>query len=94
MAKPKEKIYSKAELREIMRDTARETARETVRETLQGLGVDMDDPVAVQHDFAFIREWRTLWASARRRAVIATVGVLITAAVGAILVSLRSLFTK
>lgn len=95
MAKAKkERIYSKDELREIMRETARETAHETVRETLQGLGVDMSDPVAVQHDFAFIREWRTVWASARKRAIIATVGVLVSAAVGAVWIALRGFFAK
>jgi hypothetical protein len=91
---PREKIYSKAELRDIMRETARETARETVRETLQGLGVDMSQPLEVQHDFAFVREFRTTWASVRRRVILVAVGVLASGGAGALMIGLKSYFSN
>ena len=84
------RIYSKEELEEIMQKIARVTAKETVRETFQGLGVDMSDPISVQHDFAFVREFRTTWASARRRTVIVLVGVLASAGAGALWLGIRA----
>lgn len=89
-----DRIYSKEELEDIMGKIARVTAKETVRETFQGLGVDMEDPIAVQHDFAFVRELRTTWASARRRAVIVLVGIGASACAGAIGLGIKAVFAN
>ena len=65
------------------REIAREAARAAVPEALRTLGVDTDNPIEVQKDFATLRDIRHLWRKARNAAVwglvIATTGVLVTA---------------
>jgi hypothetical protein len=89
-----DRIYSKEELEDIMQKIARVTAKETVRETFRGLGVDMEDPISVQHDFAFVRELRTTLSCARRRAVMVLVGIGASACAGAIGLGIKAVFTN
>jgi hypothetical protein len=88
------KNLSEAKLRKIIREESQETVKETVHETLKGLGVDVEHPIEVQNDLSALREWRLLWSAGRKRAVIAIVGVLATAAVSSIILAFRSLFGK
>lgn len=48
---------------------------ETVRETLLSLGVDTSDPLAVQRDFAALREWRQSIEAVRAKGIVALVGI-------------------
>lgn len=53
---------------------AKRVAQETVRETFVALGVDMDKPLAVQKDFAFLRTARYV----TRKVVFTIVGLVAT----------------
>jgi hypothetical protein len=88
------KNLSEAKLRQIIREESSQTVKTTVKETLRGLGVDVDHPLEVQNDLSALREWRVLWSASRKRAVIAVVGVLATAAVTSILMAIRTIFGK
>lgn len=60
----------------------RQLMRETVSETLLGLGIADQDPIAMQRDFAFLRQWRSSTESIRSKAMLTAVGLVVTAAVG------------
>lgn len=70
---------TKEEIREIVRDT--------VRETLTSLGVDVDNPLEVQRDFASLREHREMFASLRKKVFLAA-----AAALGALAAWAKTLF--
>lgn len=71
------------------REIAREAAREAVQELLTELGVDHRDPIEMQRDFQFLRDLRAGSAAVKRRSVLTLVGIVITAAVAALVLGLR-----
>lgn len=74
----------------IDREELREIVRETVRETMRELGVDTEDMLEVQRDMSFLRDLRKARDSATAKAVVVAVGVLITAALGALALGIKS----
>lgn len=76
------RIFSKDELRELMKDT--------VHETLKGLGVDVDRPTEMQHDLAYLREFRTYTSAMVKRALVTAVGALVTGGLALLLLGIRS----
>lgn len=63
--------------------------RETVRETMLELGVDSSDNLEMQRDMSFLRDLRKARDSMTAKMVAVAVGVLITAALGAIALGIR-----
>ena len=61
----------------------------SVHETLIALGVDVDDPMQVQRDFAALRSWRTSLETVRKQGLIAAVGILVAGFMGLLWVALR-----
>jgi len=53
------------------KEEIRELIRDTVRETLMGLGIDAGNPLEVQKDFASLREHREMFASLRKKVLLA-----------------------
>jgi hypothetical protein len=72
-------------------EEVRALVREAVRETLTSIGVDQSDPLEVQRDLAWLRDVRQASRSARGKALAALIGLLVTAAAGALWVGLRAL---
>lgn len=60
------------------REEMRELIQETVRETLTTLGIQAGDPIETQRDFQFLRDTRKATASARAKAFLVVMGILIT----------------
>lgn len=52
------------------------TAKATVKETFIALGVDMNDPIGVQRDFAWLRTARSYTSLVRRTAIVGVLGLL------------------
>ena len=71
------------------REIAREAAREAVQELLTELGVDHRDPLEMQRDFQFLRDLRAGSEAVKRRSVLTLVGIVITAAVAALVLGIR-----
>jgi len=61
----------------------------SVHETLIALGIDVDDPMQVQRDFAALRSWRTCLETVRKQGLIAAVGILVAGFMGLVWVALR-----
>lgn len=55
---------------------------ETVTQTLLMLGVDTDDPVALQKDMAHLRAWRESMETVRKQSLITAIGVITAGVLG------------
>ena len=64
-----------------MRTIAKEAAHEAVNEMLEKFGVDIEHPLEMQEDFAFMRSYRKLSQRVGSR-VIMTIVTLVTAGIG------------
>lgn len=71
------------------RGDVKQVVREAVHETLISLGVDAASPLTVQQDMHFIRELRSASERVRSRGLLALVGILVTAAAGAIWLGIK-----
>lgn len=73
-----------------LREIIRETVRLTVRETFERLGVDVADPIEFQRDLQSLREWRLVVQAARKHAILALLGVLVTGSAAALWIGVKS----
>lgn len=60
----------------------RQLVRSTVNETLLGLGLESSNPLALQRDLQFLRQWRQSTEAVRTKAMITVVGFVVTAVCG------------
>ena len=81
---------TRAELRQI----TKEAALEAVGEMLTKLGIQHEQPLEMQRDFQFIRDWRLSSESVKVKAFIAAVTILISGLAGAAWMGLRALLMK
>jgi TRAP-type mannitol/chloroaromatic compound transport system substrate-binding protein len=75
-----------------VQNVAEAAARKAVAEMLLMLGVDASDPKAIkemQRDFAYVRSWRESVVTVRSAGLKAAVTVLVTGALGAVLLYLQ-----
>lgn len=77
---------SETELSEVVRSTA----RESVITTLTTLGIQVDDPIQMQQDFMFIRNFRMSSQQATRYAAMTIIGILISGVIGLIVMGVRT----
>jgi hypothetical protein len=54
----------------------------TVKKTLMELGLDTDNPIELQRDFAHLRTWRESIEEVKRKGFLAAVTVVVTGALG------------
>jgi len=80
--------------REELRDVIRATVKETVRETLSEIGMDSTHPLDLQRDMSFLRDLRVARDSVTVKAMLVGLGVIVTAALGAIAVGIRHWFSS
>lgn len=76
------------ETKALIEDVAQEAANKAVEGALTKLGVDHQNPIEMQQDFARLREWRTSVDAIRRKGILTVVGVLVTGALAALWVGL------
>lgn len=72
------------------RADVKEVVREAVTETMLTLGIDASQPITVQQDMHFIRELRSASEKVRSRGLLALVGILVAAALGALWVGIKA----
>lgn len=62
---------------------------ETVEQTLLTLGVDTDDPVALQRDMAHLRAWRESMETVRKQTIVTAIVIAVTGILGLIWLALK-----
>lgn len=82
---------SEHRLTEGQREELREVIRETVSETLVRVGLQSGDPIALQKDFSFLRQWRMATESVRNKGMLTLVGMLVTGVCAAIWIGARAI---
>jgi hypothetical protein len=70
-----------------------EVVQTTVEETLVRLGMDTADPMAIQQDMHFLREFRASSESIKAKGVMALVGILVTATAAAAWIGIKQAFS-
>lgn len=68
-----------------------EAADRGVTAALERVGIDPDDPTAVQRDLAFLRDWRTTTAGMRKKGLVTAAGVIVVGALGALWLGIKAL---
>jgi hypothetical protein len=67
----------------------REMITETVQATLTSIGIDAADPLVMQKDFAWLREWRESSEEVKRKGLLALVTLAVTGLAGAVWVGVK-----
>lgn len=78
----------------LTKDELKTLAKEVVNETLTGLGIDTQNPLSVQRDLQYLREWRHTIESIRGKAILAAVGIAVVGLCGVLWLGLKTLLTK
>lgn len=76
-----------------MRGEIVQAVDEGVTEALTRVGIDAEDPMEMQRDMQFVRDWRTTVGSVRRKGLLTAVGFLVAGTVGALWLGIKSLLT-
>lgn len=74
---------------EEIRAIVKETVQQTLNETFVRLGVAIDDPIEVQKDFQHLRDWRVTTDAVKNKAMLASIGLLVSGALAAIWVGIK-----
>lgn len=69
----------------------RRVVQSAVTETLTSLGLQPEDPKAMQRDMQFLRELRETAEAVRRKGILVLVGALIAAGLAALLAGIKAL---
>ena len=67
---------------------------EAVKQTLTQLGLDTSDPLAMQRDFLYLRQWRESGEDLKRKGTVALLGIFFSGLVSLILLGLKEWFHK
>ncbi len=62
---------------------------QTVEETLLKMGVDVEDPIAMQKDFKNLREWSTTVETVRKGVIMTMVTVFVSGVLGLLWLSVK-----
>lgn len=68
--------------------------RATVAETLTTLGIEQEDPLEMQKDFQFVREFRLAAAGLRSKSMYTVLGIIITGLCAMAVLGIKSMFTN
>jgi len=90
MATKKEK---RDEIVTIATVAAREAARVATHETLTAIGIDMNDPIRVQKNFAHLDRWTRNVEKMQSKGMLTAVGILVTGALGVFLVGVQQVLS-
>ena len=70
-------------------DELRKLAHDVVERTLTSFGIDVENPLEVQKDFARLREWRTAMDAMQRRGLMVVAGFLVSGLLAAIVIGVK-----
>jgi hypothetical protein len=70
------------------------TAETTVNEVLTRLGIDHNDPLEMQADFRWVRDFRQTSSDVRSKSIIIILGILITGSTAAFWIGLKWQFAQ
>ena len=70
-------------------DELRSVVRSTINETLISLGIDHNEYVAMQKDFAFLRAWRESTAAIKRQGIVTATITVVVAGMGLIWLTIK-----
>lgn len=89
-----EEAISHSTNRFVSREDLRDTVRLTVQETFVRMGVDGSDPLSLQKDFMYLREWRETADAVRRRGFMTLAAVAVSGLLGAVWIGVKSMMGK
>jgi hypothetical protein len=85
-----EDLLQSEAVKALITDVAAKAAQTAVKETLTKLGVDHDDPLEMQADFRWVRDFRKTSAEMRNKSLLALIGILVTGSAAAFWLGLKS----
>lgn len=78
----------------LTREELQSLMRETIVQTLTSCGVDLSEPIELQADFRFVRDWRRSTESIRGKAILAAVGLLVVGLLGVLWLGFKALLSR
>ena len=84
MEEPQKITLTKGELKEIV--------SESVHETFTLLGLDHENPLEMQRDFQYLREWRIASEKIKSQGLMVSIAVIITGLCGALWLGFKQMF--
>ncbi len=66
----------------------------TVLHTFERFGIDPDDPIEVQKDFSFVRDWRKSVKAVRSKALITAVGIVVVGIAAALWLGFKTILVR
>lgn len=76
-----------------MRDEIRQQVDEGVSDAMTRVGIDMSDPIEVQQDMSWVRDWRKTARAVKRKGAITAVGILVTGILGAVWIGMKTMLS-
>jgi hypothetical protein len=71
----------------------KQAADEGVTEALERVGIAADDPIEVQRDMAFLRDWRKGASAIGRKGALTAVGIVAAGVLGVLWLGIKALFS-
>jgi hypothetical protein len=78
----------------LSKEDLRAIVREEFNGALTAIGFDTSEPVELQQDQAFLRDWRKTTETVRRKSLVTIVGLFITGCIGLLWVGVQEAFSK
>lgn len=78
------------QVRALITEVAEKASERTVQRTLQGLGVDVTQPLETQRDFAYLRQLRASSVEVGRKGLLTMVGLIIAAVLAALWTGIKA----
>lgn len=78
----------------LLREDMEEIVSKAVAETLVRLGIAVDNPIEMQRDMQYLRDWRRSSESIKSKAILVMVGIFVTGACGALWLGIKELLHR
>lgn len=72
----------------------RRIIKDSVHETLVSFGINPKDPVELQKDFSFLREWRVTTDTAKKRGLLTVVGIVVAGGLSLVWLGIKALIAS
>lgn len=72
----------------------RRIIKESVSETLVSFGINPKDPVELQKDFSFLREWRMTTDTAKKRGLLTVIGIIVAGGLSLLWLGFKALMAS
>ncbi len=78
----------------ITKDEIEQVVEATVDAILTRLGVDTEDPIELQRDMQFVRDWRKSTEAVKGKALVTIISVLVCGTAGALFLGVKTLLLR